>query len=119
MKAKEFIELFESSLNGEQVQLIKDTILYGYWGEADMDYANGTKMSDVFITDDAHLGGHFSGRKISGMFRAIYKELGILGNAGVDIMQIHDWWGDGSGNVISLHLDSGDEFDKLKEWSKN
>ena len=119
MKAKEFIELFESSLTGEHVQLIKDTIRYGYWGDASMDFSNGTKMSDVFITNDAHLGGHFSGRKVSGMFRAIYKKLGILGKAGVDIRQIHDWWDDGTGDIIALALDSNDEFDKLKEWSKN
>lgn len=119
MKAKEFIEIFESSLTCEQVQLIKDTIYHGYWGDADMDYANGTKMSEVFITNDAHLGGHFSGRKVSGMFRAIYKELGILGKAGIDIMQIHDWWDDGSGDIIALAFDSHDEFDKLTEWIKN
>lgn len=117
MDAKGFIELFESKLTVDQVQLIKDTIRHGWWGDADMDYANGTKMSDVFITNDAHLGGHFSGRKVSGMFRAIYKKLGILGKAGDDIMQIHDWWGDGSGNIIALYIDSNEEFDKLTEWS--
>lgn len=118
MDAKGFIELFESTLTGDQVQLIKDTINYGYWGNADMDYEEGPKMSEVFITDDTHLGGHFKGEMIGGMFKAIYEKLGILRKAGKDICQIHDWWDDGSGSIIALAIDSDEELDKLTEWSK-
>lgn len=57
MDAKGFIDLFESKLTVDQVQLIKDTIRHG-------------------------------------------------------------WWGDGSGNIIALYIDSNEEFDKLTEWSK-
>lgn len=34
-------------------------------------------------------------------------------------MQIHDWWDDGTGDIIALAIDSDEEFDKLKEWSKS
>lgn len=117
MDAKGFIELFESTLTGDQVQLIKDTINYGYWGDAEMDYSEGPKMSEIFITDDAHLGGHFKGKMVGGMFKAIYEKLGILRKPGKDICQAHDWWEDGSGSIIALAIDSDEESAKLSDWS--
>lgn len=74
------VEEIVSVLTAEQQQLLKDTIRYGSWGDADYEFLteNGeieTVPMFGYCTNDAKLAGNFSGRKVSAMFRSIYKKL--------------------------------------------
>ena len=97
-------------LTAEQIQLLKDTINMGCWGDCDMTFKNEngefvTSYCVGYITNDAKNAGHFSGRKCSAMFRSIYKRLGMLGNGqGCNeyFAYFNNWWGDGSGDVFFI-----------------
>ena len=69
-----------SVLTADEQQLLKDAINYGGWGDADYDFLNEngefeTVMMFGYCTNDAKEAGHFSGRAVSAMFRAIYRKL--------------------------------------------
>lgn len=95
-------------LNDEQKQLLADTIKCGFWGSCEYEFADHdatgyvTDMCSVFITNDAKKGGHYNGRKISAMFRAIYKKVETMPNAGTIIANCRDWWGNKSGDVLFI-----------------
>lgn len=104
---KTTIEQIVSILTEEQQQLLKDTIRHGFWGDAtdfflDEDGKKVEDWADVYITNDAKRGGHFTGRKISSMFRSIYKKLCPINGTGEVISHCSDWWGDGSGDVLFI-----------------
>lgn len=114
------IEEIVSVLTDEQKQLLKDTIVYGFWGDCDYvfiglygkpetDYAYG------YITNDAKEAGHFSGRKVSAMFRSMYRRLGLVDGIGEVISHATDWWGDGSGDMLFIRDEYVSPFEK---WSK-
>lgn len=108
-----------AKLNDNQRQLLKDTVLYGEWGDTSMDFLdeNGereTVMGFGFITNDAKEGGHFSGRQISGMFSHIVKKLCPDG-IGRIFAHIPDWWQDGSGDVLFVR---GSFYDMLRAWAE-
>lgn len=69
-----------SVLTDEQKQLLKDTIIYGAWGDADnefLDEKGGIETVNMYgyCTNDAKGAGHFSGKQVSAMFRSIYRKL--------------------------------------------
>lgn len=117
------IEEIVSILTADEQQLLKDTIEYGYYGDASAGFVDD-KLGDVtledckvYITNDAKRGGHFSGRQVSAMFRSIYKKLcSAHGNqAGVYVSHCTDCWGDGSGDMLFIR--SG--YERLfEEWAK-
>lgn len=123
MKATvETIRTIVSVLTADEQQLLKDTINHGYWGDASAEFVD-EKLGDVtledcevYITNDAKQGGHFSGRQVSTMFRSIYKKMcSAHGNqAGVHLSHCNDWWGNGSGDVLMLRPD---EDSAWKEWA--
>lgn len=89
-----------SVLTQDEQQLLKDTIRYGSWGDAPYNFLNENgeedeEWADVYITNDAKEGGHFSGRQISAMFRSIYSKLCPSGKhkIGKYISHASDWWG--------------------------
>ncbi len=113
------IDKLLTSLTSEQKQLLKDTINYGGWGNADMEFVteNGimTLDSNGYIVNKAKEAGHFSGRKISAMFRSIYKKLCTNGCCGVFLTHVSDWWGNGSGDMVFIR----DEYiTAFEEWAK-
>lgn len=60
-----------SVLTADEQQLLKDTINYGGWGDADYDFLNEngefeTVMMFGYCTNDAKEAGHFSGRAVFG-----------------------------------------------------
>lgn len=68
MKAKgnSFKSTIEKFFNAEQLQAIKDVILYGGWGDADATFNNSeTSMAFGFFTNDTEMGGHFKGREVT------------------------------------------------------
>ena len=129
MKAQEIISKMSEALTDEQLQLVKDTIRFGAWGDSAVEFrkADGTIDEDYgygYCTNDATKGGHFSGRKVSAMFRSIYQRLGILGKgcgANEWVFYCNDWWGDGSGDMLFFRIDesSEDMYKGLMEWAKS
>lgn len=68
------VEKIVSVLTPDEQQLLKDTINCGAWGDSEVEFLdeNG-EFETVFMfgycTNDAKRAGHFSGRKVSAMFR--------------------------------------------------
>ena len=125
MKATiEDVKKVVSVLTEEQQQLLKDTIRFGAWGDTDESFLNENGDSEesgayVYITNEAKKGGHFTGRKIAGMFRSIYSKLcpkkcSSWAGIGEVITHCSDWWGDGSGDVLFIR----DEYvDAFENWA--
>lgn len=119
----ENIEKILSPLTDDEKTLLKDTILHGSWGDADYEFAEkdgstSTKSMYGYCTNDAVLGGHFSGRIVSQMFRSICKKMCGLGakkNIGEVISHCHDWWEDGSGDMLFIREEYVDMFE---EWAR-
>lgn len=114
------VEEIVSVLTAEQQQLLKDTLNYGSWGDGTYDFIdeNGKIEEDQmcgYCTNDAKRAGNFSGRKISAMFRSIYKKLCPENGLGTIISHCSDWWGDGSGDMLFIREDY---YRAFEEWSK-
>lgn len=116
------IERIFAVLTDEQRQLMKDTINEGRWGDCDMEFLeDGRYVTDRcwgYITNKAKNAGNFSGRKVSSMFRSIYKRLGILGNGSGEneyFCYVNDWWEDGSGDVFFVRQYL---VDAIEEWAR-
>lgn len=125
MKATvETIRTIVSILTADEQQLLKDTIKHGYWGDAGAQFLNGpdtmadivTDGAEVYITNDAKQGGHFSGPRVSAMFRSIYKKLcpALSNQVGAHLSHCNDWWDDGSGDVLMLREDENSAW---REWA--
>ncbi len=116
------VEDIVSVLTEEQQQLLKDTIIHGFWGDSETRFLNenGEIVEDsmnAYCTNDAKKAGHFNGRKISAMFRSMYKKLCPVNNnqVGEYISHCNDWWGDGSGDMLFIR----DEYvEAFEEWSR-
>lgn len=116
------VEDIVSVLTEEEQQLLKDTITHGKWGDSDMEFLDkdGNIETDSmfgYCTNDAKNAGHFNGRKISAMFRSMYKKLCPVNNnqVGKYISHCNDWWGDGSGDMLFIR----DKYvEAFEEWSR-
>ena len=118
-----------SVLTDEQKQLMADLFNYGGWGDGSMEFYNAetqdweTDMMFGYITNEAKKAGHFSGRKVSAMYRSIYNRLGF-GKNGANLIFCHcsDWWGDGTGDMFflrDLHAEDGTSLvSAVEEWAK-
>ena len=74
------IQEIVSILTSDEQQLLKDTINYGAWGDSDWEFLDDNEKVETvtmygYCTNDAKRAGHFSGRKVSSMFRSMYKKL--------------------------------------------
>lgn len=120
------LEEIKSKLSEEQIQLLKDTIRFGAWGDCEMEFKeNGEWVTDWctgYITNDAKKAGHFEGRKVSAMFRSIYSKLEMLGKgsgANEYFAYYNNWWGDGSGDVLFIRSFGEERVDaKFEKWAK-
>lgn len=117
------IQEIVSVLTEEQKQLLKDTINEGGWGSADYEFLTedgDTKTFSMYgyCTNDAKMAGNFSGRKVSAMFRSIYKKLCPANNnqIGRYISHCNNWWGDGSGDMLFIRIGY---YEAFEEWAKN
>jgi hypothetical protein len=115
-----------SVLTDDEQQLLKDTIKHGCWGDAEYEFLKSPNEADDrsvetvymtgYCTNDAKLGGHFEGRKVSSMFRSIYRKMcpEFHNKIGYAISHCNDWWGDGSGDMLFIRIG----FDKAFEtWA--
>lgn len=119
MKTIEDVKSIVSVLTEEQQQLLKDTIRFGAWGDGDQEFLgeNEEIVTDGmmgYCSNDAKRAGHFTGRKIAGMFRSIYSKLCPKG-IGKVISHCSDWWGDGSGDMLFIRYEYVEAFEK---WAR-
>lgn len=97
-------------LTEDQKQILKDTIKYGFWGDSDYEFLDEchnvvTDGMHGYCTNDAKMGGHFSGRALSNLFRGIYRVMCSEESRyklGYVLSHCHDWWGDGSGDMLFI-----------------
>lgn len=111
-----------SVLTADEQQLLKDTINYGAWGDSETEFLdeNGnieTTMMYGYCTNDAKMAGNFSGRKVSAMFRSMYKKLcqANRNQIGRFISHCSDWWGDGSGDMLFIRTGY---YQTFEEWAR-
>lgn len=124
MKTIEDVKKIVSVLTDEQKQVLKDCINHGCWGDGEYEFLdeNGkveTVMMYGYCTNDAKNGGHFSGRKMSGLFRGIYHRLCSKDyghKVGRVLSHCTDWWGDGSGDMLFIRNEYVDAFE---QWATN
>lgn len=114
------VEKLLVTLTEEQKQLLKDTINFGFCGSADMEFVEDkteikTLGSNGYRTNDAKKAGHFSGRKISAMFRSIYRKLTIIDGMGEFLTHCSNWWDNGTGDMIFIKIDFVEAFEC---WAK-
>lgn len=115
-KSIEIQKAFESlDLTANAIQLIKDVIRYGYWGDSDFTFNGKTKMGNGYITNDAKRGGHFSGKQISGIMSGVAKAAKT--HQCSFMASYTDWWGDGTGDVLAFSTDFASN-DELNEWAQ-
>lgn len=123
----EDVEKAVSTLTADEKQVLKDTIRFGEWGDGEYEFLNApdaigngnieTVSMTGFCTNAAKKAGHFEGRKISAMFRSIYKKMCLKDSKiGHFLSHCRDWWGDGSGDMLFIR----DGWDKaFIEWARN
>ena len=111
-----------SVLTEEQRLLLKDTIRHGAWGDADSTFLSEDGVCETdfmfgYCTNDAKKGGHFTGRAVSAMFRAIYRRLcpAKRNMVGRFVSHCRDWWGDGSGDMLFIRASHRKAFE---EWAR-
>lgn len=124
------IDEINGTLTAEQIQLIKDTINYGSWGDTEMGFSDGnggcvSEYAYGYCTNDAKRAGHFTGRQVSAMFRSIYAKLGMNQYKGDGMNEyfchVSDWWGDGSGDMFFIRnhgIDGECLVDMFENWAK-
>ena len=123
MKTIEDVLNVVSVLTDEQKQILKDCINKGGWGDGDMEFLDEdenleTDMMYGYCTNDAKNAGHFSGRKVSGLFRGIYNRLCTKehdNKVGRVLSHCTDWWGDGTGDMLFIREEYVDAFE---EWAR-
>lgn len=111
------IKEFTEQLTNDELQLVKDTIKYGSWGDCAMEFLDGRGNPETvaawgYCTNDAHRAGNFKGRRVTTMFQSIYRKLCPEKGMGRQMTQIHDWWEDGSGDMLFLRDEFAEEFEK-------
>lgn len=111
-----------SVLTADEQQLLKDTINYGSWGDSEWEFLDYNEEVETvamygYCTNDAKRAGHFSGRKVSSMFRSMYKKLcpTRYNQIGRYISHCNDWWGDGRGDMLFIRTGYYRTFEK---WAK-
>lgn len=114
------VEEIIAGLSDEQIQVLKDTINKGGWGDGDEEFLNDNNETERdmmfgYCTNDAKNAGHFSGRKIAGLFRGIYAKL-CPNKVGHVISHCSDWWGDGTGDMMFIRSGYVDAFEA---WARN
>ena len=115
-----FKEIIRQYFDEKQLQAIKDVILYGGWGDTDIEFKDGTTcMAYGFCTNDTSEGGHFKGREVTRVWSEIAKVIKTT-DAGKFMAHRNDYWGDGSGDMVFIRLGGFFKggYDSFVEWAK-
>ena len=115
------IQEIVSVLTSDEQQLLKDTINYGAWGDSDWEFLDDNEKVETvtmygYCTNDAKRAGHFSGRKVSYLFRSLYKKVCPDKGVGRFISHCSDWWGDGSGDMLFIKFP---DVKDMEEWARS
>ena len=107
-------------LSVKQKQLLKDTIINGFWGTCDSEFINeeGTIIvsnCNGYVVNSAKEAGHFNGRQVSAMFRSIYSKLCSNRGMGNFLSHISNYWGTGSGDALFIKKDYVIDFER---WAR-
>lgn len=103
-------------LTANEIQLIRDIILYGYWGDSSIAINNDEfHMANGYIINDAYQAGHFTGKQISGLASGIAKAL--KSHKCLFMQHFPDCWGDGSGDVF-FFLTNFASYEELEAWAQ-
>lgn len=114
-KSVEIQKSLESlNLTSKAIQLIKDVIIYGFWGDSDVLFNCEMKMSNVYITNDGARGKHFPKKQISGIMSGVAKAIKKYGCS--FMTSESDWWGDGSG-MLAFDIDFA-SYEELEAWAR-
>ena len=112
-------------LNIAEQLILKDAIIYGSWGDAEVNFKDGDAFGFGYCTNDAARAGHFTGRQRSALFRSVYRKLGILGQgcgSNENFYYCNDWWGDGSGDMFFIRgrkdADGKRLYEVFEEWAR-
>ena len=103
------------NLTSKAIQLIKDVIIYGFWGDSDISFNCEMKMSNVYITNDGARGKHFPKKQISEIMSGVAKAIKKYGCS--FMTSESDWWGNGSGSVLAFDIDFASS-DELDAWAQ-
>lgn len=120
MDAKAIINEIVETLSADELTVLLDTIRCGAWGDTSMEFLDEagnveTVMAYGYCTNDAHLGGHFKGRKIAALCRSMYRKLCPDRGMGRYVTQCSDLWGDGSGDMLFVRTGLYGELEKFAE----
>lgn len=102
------------NLTSKAIQLIKDVIIYGFWGDSDVLFNCEMKMSNVYITNDGARGKHFPKKQISGIMSGVAKAIKKYGCS--FMISESDWWGDGSG-MLAFDINFA-SYEELEAWAR-
>jgi hypothetical protein len=111
------IEILEKLFNETQLNIIKATVKYGSWGDADVDLPNGRYFHGYgYYTCDAKKGvKDLTNRQIAGVFSGITK---ILKKNNIEFVKhIPDYWGEGKTSDGMLFFDTTIS-DEVEKWSR-
>lgn len=106
--------------NEKELQAIKDTILYGAWGDTDIEFDGVDFPAWGFCTNDCSQGGHFKGREVTNIWKSISNKIKKT-EASKFMKHANDWWGDGTGDMVFFRTDGffeGKTYEGLVAWAK-
>lgn len=112
------MQVLENQFTEAQIQVLKATIKYGCWGDADQEYLDGlTKWGFGYMTSYAKEGViNLTNRQIAGVYSGISKTLKM---SNIDFMvHIPDYWDNGRTSDGMLFI-ATEYVDELEEWANN
>lgn len=116
-KMKE-IEILEKLFNEHQLNVIKSTVKYGGWGDADVDTKDGGDYHGYgYCTSEAKKGvNNLTNRQIAGVYSGIVK---ILNKNNIEFMKhFPDYWGEGKTSDGMLFFDY-EIHREIEKWASN
>lgn len=119
LTVEEVDKMMKQYFNEPEIRVIKDTIIHGSWGDADMSFPDGkTEFVYAYITNRAHNGGNFTGREVTQLFNRIHRKIYKKGNEIPFMMHERNWWGAGTGSIIAFNF-GGNHISKIeRQWAE-
>ena len=124
-KSVSISQVFARYFNENEIQAIKDCIIYGSWGDSEVRFngETGDHFGFGYCTNDVKKGGHFTGRQISGLFSSISKKIEKFGINWM--VHFPDWWGDGTGDMLFIRCRQNDDdhsgsalYELVEDWAR-
>lgn len=102
-------------LTRNEIQFIKDIILYGYWGDASIEINGTNVLSNGYIINDDQIYRTYKGKQVSGYTSSVSR---VLDSHQCSFMKhCPDYWGDGSGDLFFFSTDLASS-DELEAWAQ-